>query len=130
MTTHWKNPDAGKDWGQEEKAWQTMTWLDDITNSTDVFEQTLGDSERQGSLACCRPWSLRVECNLAIKLMFGRLPFWCRAPSSLGTLMCDWDPSGLREDLCNCDFRPSCEFPVPALRTLVLTKLHFCCFYA
>ena len=24
------------------------------------FEQTLGDSEGQGSLACCNPWDLRV----------------------------------------------------------------------
>ena len=25
------------------------------------FEQALGDSERQGSLACCSPWGPRVE---------------------------------------------------------------------
>ena len=25
------------------------------------FEQTLGDSEGQGSLACCRPWGRRVR---------------------------------------------------------------------
>ena len=25
--------------------------------SGDEFEQTLGDSEGQGSLACCSPWS-------------------------------------------------------------------------
>ena len=25
-----KNPDAGKDWGQEEKGWQRMRWLDGI----------------------------------------------------------------------------------------------------
>ena len=28
----WKDPDAGKDWGQEEKGTETR-WLDDITNS-------------------------------------------------------------------------------------------------
>ena len=27
-------------------------------------EQTLGNSERQGSLACCSPWSRRVRHNL------------------------------------------------------------------
>ena len=27
--THWKNPDAGRDWGQEER----MRWLDGITDS-------------------------------------------------------------------------------------------------
>ena len=28
------------------------------------FEQTLGDSEGQGSLVCCSPWSCRVEHDL------------------------------------------------------------------
>ena len=28
------------------------------------FEQTLGDSEGQGSLVCCGPWSLRVGDDL------------------------------------------------------------------
>ena len=32
----WKDPDAGKDWGQEEKGWQRMRWLDGITNSIDM----------------------------------------------------------------------------------------------
>ena len=52
-----KDPDAGKDWGQEEKGvtedemvgWHH--WLNGYE-----FEQTLGDSEGQGSLACCSPW--------------------------------------------------------------------------
>ena len=52
-----KDPDAGKDWGQEEKAaaeeemvgWHH--WLDGHG-----FEQTPGDSEGWGSLACCSPW--------------------------------------------------------------------------
>ena len=32
----WKDPDAGKDWGQEEKWRQKMRWLDGITDSVDV----------------------------------------------------------------------------------------------
>ena len=52
-----KDPDAGKDWGQEENGvtedemvgWNH--WLNEHE-----FEQTLGDSEGQGSLACCSPW--------------------------------------------------------------------------
>ena len=53
----WKDPDAGKDWVQEEKgvtedemvAWHH--WL-----NGHEFEQTPGDSEGQGNLACCSPW--------------------------------------------------------------------------
>ena len=32
----WKDPDAGKDWGQEEKGQQRMRWLDGITDSMDM----------------------------------------------------------------------------------------------
>ena len=32
----WKDPDAGKDWGQEEKGQQRIKWLDGITDSMDV----------------------------------------------------------------------------------------------
>ena len=32
----WKNPNARKDWGQEEKGTMRMRWLDGITNLTDM----------------------------------------------------------------------------------------------
>ena len=55
----WRDLDAGKDWGQEEKGWQRIRWLDKVSHrlSGHEFEQTLGDSEGQGSLACCNPRS-------------------------------------------------------------------------
>ena len=31
-----KEPDVGKDWGQEEKGWQRMRWLDDTFDSMDM----------------------------------------------------------------------------------------------
>ena len=31
-----RDPNAGKDWGQEEKGWQRMRWLDSITDSVDM----------------------------------------------------------------------------------------------
>ena len=44
-----------------------MRWLDGITDSMDVFEfeQTSGDSEGQGSLACCSPWDHKESGDLA-----------------------------------------------------------------
>ena len=55
-----KDPDAGKDWGHEEKGMteDEMIGLYHQLNGHE-FEQTVGDSERQGSLACCSPWSLK-----------------------------------------------------------------------
>ena len=52
-----KNPEAGKDWGQEEKQAiedEMVVW-DHLLNGHD-FEHTPGDSEGQGSLACYSPW--------------------------------------------------------------------------
>ena len=34
--THWKRPNAWKDWGQEEKGAQRMRWLDGLTDSLDM----------------------------------------------------------------------------------------------
>ena len=34
--THWKDSDAGRDWGQEEKGTTEDEWLDGITDSMDV----------------------------------------------------------------------------------------------
>ena len=31
-----KDPDVGKDWGQEKQGWQRMEWLDHLSNSTDM----------------------------------------------------------------------------------------------
>ena len=55
-----KGPNAGKDWGQEEK-WATedeMGWMASPLNGHE-FEQTLGDGEEQGSLVCCSPWGYK-----------------------------------------------------------------------
>ena len=54
-----KNPDAGKDWGRRRggnRGWDG--WVASLTQQND-FEQTLGDGEGQGSLACCSPWGCK-----------------------------------------------------------------------
>ena len=57
----WKDPDAEKDWGQEKKGMteDEMVGQHHHQLSGHKFEQTLGDSERQGSLVCCRPWGFK-----------------------------------------------------------------------
>ena len=52
-----KDPDAGKDWGQEKKRAaedEMVGWHHRLKGLKS--EQMLGDSEGQKSLACCSPW--------------------------------------------------------------------------
>ena len=42
--------------GRRRRGRQRIRWLDDITDSVDEFEQTLGENEGQGILECCDPW--------------------------------------------------------------------------
>ena len=52
-----KDPDAEKDWGQEEKGAtqdEMVGWYHGLNGHSSG--QTPGDCEGQGSLACCSPW--------------------------------------------------------------------------
>ena len=52
-----KDPDVGKDWGQEEKGTtedEMVRWHHQLNGNE--FAQTPGDSEGQESLAHCSPW--------------------------------------------------------------------------
>ena len=52
-----KDPDAGKDWGQEEEGATRSKMVREHHGPNGYeFEQTLGDSEGQGSLVHCSPW--------------------------------------------------------------------------
>ena len=64
-----KDPDIGKDWRQEEKGMREgeivgwHQWLDGHE-----FEQALGVSDGQGSLACCSWWGCKVRHNWMTEL--------------------------------------------------------------
>ena len=74
-----KDPDAGKDWRQEEKRVDEMVgWHHRLSGYE--FEQTQGDGEGQGSLACCRPWDRKeldttqwLNNNKYLNILY----FWC-----------------------------------------------------
>ena len=53
----WKDPNSGKDWRQEVKGMiedEMVGWHHQLNGHE--FEQTVWNSEGQGSLACCSPW--------------------------------------------------------------------------
>ena len=53
----WKDPDAGKDWRQEEKGMtedEMVGWHHQLDGLE--FEQALGVDDGQGGLVCCSPW--------------------------------------------------------------------------
>ena len=53
----WKDPDAGKDWRQEEKGTtedEMVGWHHQLDGHE--FEQAPAVGDGQGSLACCSPW--------------------------------------------------------------------------
>ena len=58
----WKDPHAGKDWGQEEKGTtedEMIGWHHQLNGHG--FGWTLGVGEGQGGLACCGSWGCKVS---------------------------------------------------------------------
>ena len=55
-----KDPDAGRDWGQEEKG-MTEDEMAGWHHRLDGHESewSLGDGDGQGGLACCHPWGCK-----------------------------------------------------------------------
>ena len=56
----WKDPDAGKDWGQEEKGTtedEMVGWHHRL--NAHGFGWTPGVGDGQGGLACCSPWGCK-----------------------------------------------------------------------
>ena len=66
--THGKDPDAGRDWGQEEKGTteaEMAGWHHRLDGHE--FEWTLGVGDGQGGLACCNSWG-RKESGMTERL--------------------------------------------------------------
>ena len=64
-----KDPDAGKDWGQEEKGTtedEMVGWHHRLDGRE--FESTPGVGDGQGGLACCSPRDRRVGLDRATEL--------------------------------------------------------------
>ena len=61
MSLTGKDPDAGRDWGQEEKGTtedEMAGWHHRLDGPR--FGQTLGNGEGQASPECCSPWGHEV----------------------------------------------------------------------
>ena len=71
-----KDPDAGKDWGQEEKGMtehEMVGWHHRLNGHK--FGQTLGVGDGQGGLACWGSWGRRVRHDWATELNWKLLTF-------------------------------------------------------
>ena len=61
-----KDPDAGKDWRQEEKGMtedEMVGWYHRLDGHE--FEQALEVGDGQGSLTCCSPWVAKSQAQLS-----------------------------------------------------------------
>ena len=66
----WKDPDAGKDWGQKKRRRQRIGWRHQLNGNR--FEWIRGVGDGQGGLACCDSWS-RKESDTTERLNWTEL---------------------------------------------------------
>ena len=72
-----KDPDAGKDWRQEDKGTtedEIVRWHHRLNGHE--FEQAQGVGDGQGSLMCCSPWG-RKELDTSEQLKWELIPYCC-----------------------------------------------------
>ena len=102
-----KDPNAGKDWGQEKGVTENeMVGWRHWHNGFE-FEQTLGDSGRPGNLLCCRPWGHIDQTELSnwttqpeyIYEESKRVCLGCRFPKEPAKSTSQWERAHL-ENLC------------------------------
>ena len=78
-----KDPDAGKDWRQEEKGVtedEMVGWHYRLNGHE--LEQTPGDNEGQGSLVCCSLWGCK-ESYMTEQLKNKKPDLWLKSTNSI-----------------------------------------------
>ena len=85
----WKDPDAGKDWGREEKGTteeEMVGWHHWLKGHE--FGQTPGVGDGQGGLACCSSWGCK-ESDMTEGLNWTETEYYMtfRTDSSIKTLL-------------------------------------------
>ena len=82
-----KDPDGGKDWGQEEKGTtedEMVGWHHRLDGRE--FEQAPRFGDGQGSLACCSPWGCK-ELDTAEWLKWSDATLLCYIPIPTHTML-------------------------------------------
>ena len=86
-----KDPDAGRDLGQEKGTQQRTRWLDGITNSMGMslskFQELVMDRE---ALACCSSWGCK-ESDMSERLDWTSNSWWIRWERTKETFTCEMD---------------------------------------
>ena len=105
-----KDPEAGRDWRQEEKVTtqgDTVGWHHSWLNGHEL-EQDLGDGEGQGSLGCCSPWDCK-ESDLTERLndsnsrmLSWEIP-WTEEPGGLQSMKLQTLKHHWKSELIHCN---------------------------
>ena len=104
-----KDPDAGKDWRQEEKGTredEMVGWHDWLHGHE--FEQASRVGDRQGSLACCSPWGHK-ESNMTEQLNWTEIYFNLTEYYMGFSAESVKNPPAVQETACNAGF--PCSIP-------------------
>ena len=110
---------------------QRMRWLDGITDTMNMeLGQTLGDSEGQGSLACCIPWGRKESDTMTTKIYIhlaalGLNCSMCDLQCGAQTLSCDMGDQGLNLGPLHWEFGVLATGPQESPADCKLIKLSF-----